>query len=241
MLVVSTSVPSKTHKAYSADYAGRIWMDKDSFLAPFGHFDEDYRFVINFLRDPKIAKATFHDGMNEKVLLEMYAEYLKYGFGWIGFHNGKRAGFVILQTISWIPLVYAIHGGIDPKLYGTGRHSLKVFDFAQHYAFEEKLATKVEGYICNHSNNLLSGYFKRGGMTKECEVRDRISIDGSLYPLQIYGITNAEYHSLKEKDHGRRKQTITATTAKPLRNGTGTNKGPRGSGGKKKSRVGKRR
>ena len=59
---------------YSADYAGRIWLDKDTFLAPFGHFDADYKFVINFFRDERESKQTYHDGMDEAQLLQQYAE-----------------------------------------------------------------------------------------------------------------------------------------------------------------------
>ena len=194
---------------YSVDYAGRIWLDQDTFLAPFGHFDEDYRFVINFLRDQRVSNQTYHDGMDEKQLLSQYSQYMKNGFSWIGFYNGKRAGFFVLQVVSTIPIVFAIHGGIDPNLRRS-KMAQKACGFIKHFAFEDKLATKIEGYIAA-PNRLIVRFFDKCGMKKECEVKDRISIDGSLYPLQIYSITNDEYKvtstkktkkSKKKKNHG---------------------------------------
>ena len=176
---------------YSADYAGRIWLDKDTFLAPFGHFDADYKFVINFLRDERVLKHTYHDGMDEAQLLQQYAEYMKNGFSWIGFHDGKRAGFFVLQVISMKPIIFAIHGGIDPNLRRT-KMAQKACGFIKHFAFDQKMATKIEGYIAA-PNRLIVRFFDKCGMKKECELRDRISIDGSLYPLQIYSITHDEY------------------------------------------------
>jgi RimJ/RimL family protein N-acetyltransferase len=176
---------------YSADYAGRIWLDKDTFLAPFGHFDADYRFVINFLRDQRVSDNTYHDGMDEKQLLEKYAEQMKQGFSWIGFYEGKRAGFFILQVVSTKPIVFAVHGGVDPNLRRS-KMAQKVCGFIKHFAFDQKMAAKIEGYIAA-PNRLIVRFFDKCGMKKECEVKDRISIDGNLYPLQIYSITHDEY------------------------------------------------
>ena len=176
---------------YSADYAGRIWLDKDIFLAPFGHFDADYKFVINFLRDERVSKQTYHDGMDEAQLLQQYAEYMKNGFSWIIFNDGKRAGFLILQVVSIKPIIFAVHGGVDPNLRRS-KIAQKTCGFIRHFAFEDKLASKIEGYIA-HPNRLIVRFFDRCGMKKECEVKDRVSIDGSLYPLQIYSITHDEY------------------------------------------------
>ena len=129
--------------------------------------------------------------MNEKQLLQQYAEYMKNGFSWIGFHDGKRAGFFVLQVISMKPIIFAIHGGIDPNLR-RNKMAQKACGFIKHFAFDQKMATKIEGYIAA-PNRLIVRFFDKCGMKKECELRDRISIDGSLYPLQIYSITHDEY------------------------------------------------
>jgi RimJ/RimL family protein N-acetyltransferase len=183
---------SEQQRMFEPDEVGRFWLDEDSFLAPFGMYPEDFKYVLAYIRDPFISKNLYHDGMDENLFLQCTSVRLKNGYGWIGFHKGKRSAFLILETISINPLVFALHGGIDRKLFGTGIPQ-KAMRFTQHYAFEKMAADKVEGYIC-HPNKLLKGYFKRGGMIKECEMRDRVSVNGVLHPLEIYGITSDEYH-----------------------------------------------
>lgn len=186
---------------YTADYAGRVWLDQNNFVAPFGHFPADYEYVVKYLRYPQIKKRTYYDGLDEKVLLRLYAEYLKSsGLGWIGFHGNEyeteRRGYVILQTMNWHPLVYSIHGGIDPLLWGKGI-AQKMYDFATEYVFEHTEAQKLEGYICR-PNRLIEGYFKRGGMELEHELSHRITHNGNVSGMKVYGLTKEKYHSLKE-------------------------------------------
>ena len=181
---------------FEPDEVGRVWLGEDSFLAPFGKYPADFRYVINYIRQPEVSKRLYHDGMDEGVYLYSTAERLKHGVGWIGFHKGKRAAHLLLESVSHVPMVVALHGGIERALYGTGIPQ-KAMEFVKHYAFNKLVADKMEGYIC-HPNNLLKGYFKRGGMTKECEMRERISIKGKLYPLEVYSITSYEYEQEKE-------------------------------------------
>ena len=220
---------------YTADSHGRVWLDEDSFLAPFGYFEKDYEFVINYLRDPFIANKTYFDGFDESVVLEYYSHYLKYGHGWIGFHKNKRAAYLFLETVSFYPLIFAIHGGLDRKLFGKGQGT-KSMDFLKWFAFEEKGATKLEGYILK-PNNLIAGYFRRGGLTKECEIQGRVCVDGELLPSIIYSLSQEE-HFNKEKSDGRR---ISTKRAKPGRTSGGINGRPKGRASKNKSRKGRGR
>ena len=54
---------------YDPDQFGRVWLDDKSFIAPFGYFSKDYDYVINYLRDPVVARRTFFEGFDESVLL----------------------------------------------------------------------------------------------------------------------------------------------------------------------------
>ena len=58
---------------FHKDEFGRTWLDGDTFLAPFGYYKEDYNFVIEYLRDPYIAKKTYFDGFDEGVVLEYFS------------------------------------------------------------------------------------------------------------------------------------------------------------------------
>jgi RimJ/RimL family protein N-acetyltransferase len=198
---------------YAPDKLGRVRLDEDTYFAPFGFFDKDYRFVIEYLRDPYIAERTLYDNFTEKDLLWNYGEYLKNGIGWIGMHKNKRAGYIILEKVSNAPVIYAVHGGMDRKLFGKGM-SKKVIDFVKYYVFDVMKAVKLEGYELK-PNSLLRGFYtKIGGMEKECELKDRLLINGVPSPITIYGIT-------KEMYYGRRRREVGAN---PSGAGTSTNK-----------------
>lgn len=206
---------------FEKDEFGRIWFDEDNFLAPFGHFKEDYNFVIKYLRDPFIAEKTFYDGLDENTLLAYYSEYLKNGFGWIGFHKKQRAAYLFLETVSLNPLIYAVHGGLDRKLFGRGQGA-KSMQFVKKFVFDGMEATKLEGYVLK-PNSLVAGYYRRGGLTKECEIQGRVSVDGKLMPCIIYSLSKENYFN-KENDYGG-KSIKTTSAAKPSRSSSRTNAG----------------
>ena len=219
---------------FEKDEFGRIWFDEDNFLAPFGHFKEDYNFVIKYLRDPFIAERTFYDGLDESTLLSYYSEYLKNGFGWIGFHKKQRAAYLFLETVSLNPLIYAVHGWLDRKLFGRGQGA-KSMQFVKKFVFDGMEATKLEGYVLK-PNNLIAGYYERGGLTKECEIQGRVSVDGKLLPCIIYSLNKENYFN-KENDYGR--FTVTTKRAKPGRSSGSTNS--RSKGRTRKNKASKRR
>lgn len=218
---------------FHKDEFGRTWLDGDTFLAPFGYYKEDYNFVIEYLRDPYIAKKTYFDGFDEGVVLEYYSHYLKSGFGWIGFHKKQRIAFLFLETVSFFPLIYAVHGGLVKKLFGKGLGT-KSLEFVKQFVFDGMEATKLEGYVLK-PNNLIAGYYERGGLTKECEIQGRISVDGKLLPSIIYSLSKEEYFN-KEKKDGRR---ISTKRAKPGRSSGSTNS--RSKGRTRKNKASKRR
>lgn len=192
---------------YTADSHGRVWLDEDSFLAPFGHFQKDYDFVINYLRDSSVASKTYFDGFDENLLLQLYGAYLQQGHGWIGFHKKERASFHILETASFVPLVYVVHGGISKKLWGKG--SDLCANFIKWFVFEEKDGIKLEGNIFK-PNPALVAYYKRNGMTKDCEIKNRVSVDGKIHSLVIYSMSKEDYlgkpkEEVKEKKKKKRK------------------------------------
>ena len=98
-------------------------------------------------------------------MLQLYVNYLKSGCGWIGFHKKQRAAYLFLEIVSEYPLIYAVHGGLNRELFGKvyGRKSM---EYVKHFVFDKNNATKLEGYILK-PNNLIAGYFKRGGLIKE--------------------------------------------------------------------------
>ena len=183
---------------YKPDKVGRIWLDKDSFLAPFGHFKEDWEYVYNYYSDPEIAKRLFHDGMDFNLALSIAKAQIEQGSAFIGFYKGKRSAYIILEKISSQPSIYILHGGISKNLYGSGLPQL-AFDYVKQFVFDEKGADKLEGYVM-HPNPFLEGYFKRGGLAKECEIRDRISVNGELFPVKIFGMTALDYKPFKVKE-----------------------------------------
>jgi hypothetical protein len=223
---------------YQADEFGRVWLDDETFIAPFGHFEADYKYIVDYLKNPVIAKRTFYDGLTFEELIHRYVQYLKYGVGWIGFHKKKRGGFVILEPVSLKPLIYAVHGGLDAHL---SKHDIgqKMMDFIKWSVFTQANAYKLEGYICK-PNQLIKRFFNKFGLVKESELQDRILIDGTPSPMYIYGLTKEVY--LKEKNHGRI-TTEASTPAKSRGNGKGTS-GSSGTRTRKnksrKSRVRKR-
>ena len=217
---------------YEAESVGRIWLDEDSFLAPFGHFEKDYEFVLKYLRDPFIASRTYFEAFDESVAIALYSQYMQVsGCGWIGFYKKERAGFLILEAVSFHPMIYAIHGGLSRKLFGKG-YGKKSMDFVKHFVFEEKSATKLEGYIL-HPNNFLLGHFKRSGLVKECELKDRLLIEGKLSPINIYGLTRENYLKNKEKEDGRFKASSTRSN--------GANKSTNESSRRRKTRARKKK
>jgi hypothetical protein len=220
---------------YEKDNFGRIWFDDDSFIAPFGHFTKDYDYIINYLRDPFISERTYFDGFDENVLLNNYAQYLKLGgSGWIGFHKKKRAAYIILEIVSHKPLIYSVHGGLSKELFGK-KYGAKSMEFIKDFVFNEKSATKLEGYLL-HPNNFIKGYFKRGGLAKECELKNRILLDGKLSPINIYGLTREDYLKDKEKDYGW-KSPEASKRPKSSRNSSSPSKGA----GRRKKKVGSRK
>lgn len=223
---------------YQADEFGRVWLDDETFIAPFGHFDADYKYVVDYLDNPIVAKNTFYEGLSKEELIFRYVQYLKHGVGWIGFHKKKRGGFVILEPVSIKPLIYAVHGGLDAHLskHGIGQ---KMMDFIKWSVFTKANAYKLEGYICK-PNQLIKRFFNKFGLVKESELQDRILIDGTPSPMHIYGLTKEAY--LKEKSHGR--ITTEANASTESRRGS---KGTSGSSGtrtrktkSRKSRLRKR-
>ena len=208
---------------------GRIWFDDESFLAPFGHFEKDYTFVVEYLRNPKTFGGVFFDGFDESALLQLYVNYLKSGYGWIGFHKKKRAAYLFLELVSAHPLIYAVHGGLSRELFGR-QYGKKSMEFVKQLVFDKNNATKLEGYILK-PNNLIAGYFRRGGLVKECELKDRIYIDGNLSPISIYGLTQKDYLD-KEQHHGWQSEK-----ARSRRDGRNTNESAR----KRKKKAGSRK
>lgn len=219
---------------YEEDSVGRIWFDEDSFIAPFGHFAKDYDYVINYLRDPFISERTYFEGFDENVLLNNYAQYLKLGgSGWIGFHKKKRAAYIILEIVSRQPLIYSVHGGLSKELFGK-KYGAKSMEFIKDFVFNKKSATKLEGYLL-HPNNFIKGYFKRGGLSKECELKDRILLDGKLSPINIYGLTREDYLNNKEKHYGWKSLKATSRP-KSSRSGSSTDESTRRRKAKTRSR-----
>lgn len=216
---------------YAPDKLGRVRLDEDTYFAPFGFFDKDYKFVVEYLRDPFVKGRTLYDTFTEEDCLWNYGEYLKHGIGWIGMHKGKRAGYIILEVVSNNPLVLAVHGGMDRKLFGKGM-SKKVMDFVEYYTFEVKNSMKLEGYILKPNNLLHAFYTKIGGMKKECEIADRLMINGVSSPITIYGINKEEYYGRRRRGSKR---------AEPSRTSSSTNKSSKGRAGKNRSQKRKRR
>jgi RimJ/RimL family protein N-acetyltransferase len=222
---------------YIPDKLGRVAIGKDTFLAPFGYFEEDYKFVVNFLRSPWVAKRTFHDNFDENALLGCYSDYLKNGIGWIAFHKNKRCAFIILELVSSSPLIYSMHGGLSRALYGNGQAKMAI-DFIKYYVFDVMNGHKLEAYVLR-PNNLLSGYYARSGLVKECEMQDRIMLNGVPSPITIYGLT-------KETEYGRRRKqgairANTSTTSSSAGTGTGSRNKKNSSRKKRKSRSVSRR
>tara|TARA_B110000438_G_scaffold31065_1_gene30596 strand:- start:29948 stop:30463 length:516 start_codon:yes stop_codon:yes gene_type:complete len=168
-------------------------------------------------------------------LVQLYISYLNSGYGWIGFHKKKRVAFLFLEKVSAHPLIYAVHGGLNRELFGK-QYGKKSMEFVKQLVFDKNNATKLEGYILK-PNNLIAGYFRRGGLVKECELKDRIIIDGNLSPISIYGLTQKDYLN-KENDYGRESSKATSTT-KCSGNGRNTNESA--GRGKKKTRSRKKR
>lgn len=208
---------------FERDEFGRTWLDDDSFLAPFGYYSADYKYVVDYLRQPLVQKMTLFEGFGENEAVERYVEYLKTGFGWIGFHKKKRAGFLFLELVSLYPLVYAIHGGLDLNLFGKN-YGKRSMEFAQHHIFNIMNAVKVEGYLYK-PNRLIKGYFTRGGLKLEGVMKNRVIIDGTLAAMQVYGLTKEEYNNefrWKAKDTAARRPA------------SGSRKTKKGRAGKKK-------
>jgi hypothetical protein len=200
---------------YAPDKYGRVAIGKDTFLAPFGFFPKDYKFVVEYLRTPSVASRAFHDNFDETSLLGCYADYLKNGIGWIAFHKNKRSAFIILELVSSSPLIYSMHGGLSREFYGRGQAKMAI-DFIKHYVFDVMDAHKLEAYVLR-PNNLLSGYYKRSGLEEECKMQDRIMLDGVPSPITIYGLT-------KETEYGRRRRRKSAERAKSGTGGSSTSK-----------------
>ena len=120
---------------YKPDKVGRIWLDKDSFLAPFGHFKEDWEYVYNYYSDPEIAKRLFHDGMDFNLALKITEAQIKNNPSFIAFYKGERIAYIILEQITAEPAVFVYHGGITRKLYGSGLPQ-KAFYFVKQFVFK---------------------------------------------------------------------------------------------------------
>jgi|TARA_Y100000310_G_scaffold156945_1_gene156358 hypothetical protein len=222
--------------SFQADKVGRIWLDEDSFLAPFGHFKKDWEYVYNYFNDPVIAKRLFHDGMDFNLAISIAETQIKSNPAFIGFYKNKRSAYIILEQISAKPVCFVLHGGISRKLYGSGLPQL-AFNYVKQFVFEERGAEKLEGIIM-HPNKLLEGYFKRGGLTKECEIKNRVSVDSKLFPIKLFGMTLEDYKNTenKESENGWRRKTISPSGAKSRTGSTSTNRST-----KKRNRKANRR
>ena len=209
---------------YKPDKYGRVFLTEDCFLAPFGRFEKDWRFLYNYISGIDVGPKLIHDGMDFNLALKITEAQIKNNHSFISFYKGERIAYIILEQITAEPAVFVYHGGITRKLYGSGLPQ-KAFDFVKQFVFKEKGAKKLEGIIM-HPNKLLEGYFKRGGLVKECEIRDRISVNKELFPIKIYGMTFEDYNKdqqNKEKDHGRWRKKR-ACGANPTAGSTSTNR-----------------
>ena len=206
---------------YKPDKYGRIFLSEESFLAPFGHFEKDWKFLYNFISSVDVGPKLLHDGMDFNLALSITETQIKNHISFIGFHKGERSAYIILEQITEKPIIYVLHGGINRKLYGSGLPQ-KALDFVKQFVFDEKGAEKLEGIIMA-PNKLLEGYFRRGGLTKECEIVNRISVDNKLFPIKIFGMTSEVYNENKEKDDGR-KSKQTTSRSKSRRGSTSTNR-----------------
>jgi len=176
---------------FTPDKYGRVFFDDDFFVAPFGHYQKDFDFVDAFYGDPDNAKNLYADGYGKREALYTLGNMIKNGAGWIGFYKNERVGYLALERVVYTPLVIAVHGGIDRSLWGSG-YPQQAMAFLKHMAFDKYNAVKMEGYTYR-KRNLLAGLYKSGGLTKECEIKDRISIDGELKPFIIYSLSKQDY------------------------------------------------
>tara|TARA_R110002096_G_scaffold220929_1_gene409571 strand:- start:131 stop:754 length:624 start_codon:yes stop_codon:yes gene_type:complete len=183
---------------YKADKVGRIWLDKDTFLAPFGYFKKDWEYVHKFYSNPFIAKSLFHDGMDMNSALIILENQIKNGVSFIGFNKGKRIAFIVLEKVSIKPSVFILHGGISRKLYGSGLPQLAL-EYVKYFVFNIHGASKLEG-VTMHPNRLLERYYESGGLVKECEIKNRVSVGGKLFPAKVFGMTVADYEPQQIKE-----------------------------------------